>query len=110
MISARIHLSPRALKARVGTALIACLAGLGVWACSLNPQPIPPGFNDLPAATDAGRGGADVGVGPFNGQDGATAGSTDSSAPPQDAAEQDGGDAGDAASDAPSDAALEGGG
>ncbi len=99
MIPARIHLSPSAFKRRVVTALVACVAGVGVWACSLNPQPIPPGFNDQPGASDAGRG-ADVTVGPVSGGGDGGAGVDSDGAP----SPQDGGDAGDAGSDAPSDA------
>ena len=104
MNPARIQMSRGARKRRVAAALLAWIAGSSVWACSLNPQPIPPGFTDDTTASDAGRG-ADVALGPPNGADGGAGGDHDSGIPlAQDGGRDGGGDAGDAASDAPSDA------
>ena len=90
------------------TAIIACVAGLGAWACSLNPQPIPPGFTDDTAGSDAGRG-ADVALGPATEGEGGTGGGHEGGVPSSQDAGHEGGDAADAASDAPSDAADGGG-
>ncbi|MEO6575641.1 MAG: hypothetical protein ABIP89_17455 [Polyangiaceae bacterium] len=85
--------------------LLACVVGLGTWACSLNPQPIPPGFSEN-GDSDAGRS-SDAATGPFNGLDGAGGGFPDSGMMP---APMDGGeDAMDASIDAPSDAPDDGG-
>ena len=108
MISARTKMSPGAFKLRVATAVIACVAGLGAWACSLNPQPIPPGFSDDTSGSDAGRG-ADGALGPPNVGDGGTGAEHDSGIPSPLDGGHDGGDAGDAASDALLDAEDGGG-
>lgn len=112
MISARTKMSPGAFKRRLATAVMACVACVGAWACSLNPQPIPPGFTDDTPGSDAGRG-ADVGLGPANQTEGGTGADHDSGAPPPQDAGHEGRDAGDAAADAESDAssdAADGGG
>ncbi len=101
MISARTQMSSR----RRLHALITLLVGVvtfGAWACSLNPQPIPPGFSDS-IGTDAGRSG-DASTGPFNGLDGAGGATPDAAVPAPGDASDGGEDASDAASDAPSDA------
>ena len=96
MNPARIQISRGARKRRVAAALLAWVAGSGVWACSLNPQPIPPGFADDTTASDAGRG-ADVALGPANGADAGGGGDHDSAPLAQDAGRDGGADAGDAA-------------
>jgi hypothetical protein len=101
MISARINPScPRRL--RVATAIVVCVVSLAAWACSLNPQPIPPGFSEN-GDTDAGLR-MDGATGPFNGLDGAGGGNPDADAPSSLDAGDAGEDAADASSDAPSDA------
>ncbi|HEX7602092.1 MAG TPA: hypothetical protein VF316_10820 [Polyangiaceae bacterium] len=96
----------------LGAVLALALAAMGV-ACSLNPQPYPPGNN---LATDDAGANSDA-VSPFGDASFGEAGGGEDAAPPKgdagadagiDAATDGGGDAGDA--DVPSDAALAEGG
>src|SRR6185437_7878990 len=104
MISARTNMSSRS---KVALAFVACVLGVGTWACSLNPQPIPPGFSDT-VQSDAGRAG-DATEGPFDGLDGAGGGDHDATAPVPEDGGADAPNAADAESDAPTDAEDGGG-
>jgi hypothetical protein len=98
------------------------LAAASAWACSLNPQPLPPGDNGPDASlneqSDAGTtaAGADSGAAGFGGGDaGRASDSGTGPAAPTDAAadghsaESDGGTGGeDGASDAPAEASTDG--
>jgi hypothetical protein len=104
---------------------LSCLAGaaLGLaaaWACSLNPQPLPPG-ETAEAGSSYGGGGTDAGPAGFVGADASAGGDGGTNVPATDggtAAPTEGGDSGDAgdggdgASDGsdggPSDAATDG--
>jgi hypothetical protein len=94
---------------------LVCLAGvtLGLGAglaCSLNPQPLPPG-ETADASTVYGGGGADGGAAGFGGGDAGEGIDTGTNVPASDggtASPPEAGDAGDAGDAAPSDGAADG--
>ena len=83
------------MRLRVVSLFISCVALGAVWACSLNPQPLPPDGYD---ASDAALSASPDGAG------GTDASTEDGGVPMGGDASTDAGDAGDAAEDARDDA------
>ena len=88
------------MRLRVVTLFVSCSALAAVWACGLNPQPLPPDGYDasedtaLAANPDAG-GGVDGST-----EDGSVPSGDDAATDASDASESDASDSGDAADDA----------
>jgi len=92
------------MRLRVVSLFLSCSAIAAVWACALNPQPLPPDGYDASADTSLGMspdgsggadGAADDGTVPTSGEAGVDSGAIDSG----DAGVSDAGDAGEDARD-----------